>query len=281
MSETSSPRWAFKFRAFSEYALPSLNDSKIWFSSQDELNDPFEYYVETQTLSNEEKLSTYINIMKHSLVGHNQIDIYSAEQEVLKSYMQNPQQFLEYIDKTVNERFLNLEDYKKTLSIFSFSYSQNDEDSSSPLGNMPMWAHYADSFRGFCIKYDFKKLYESLSKLNKSELGYAAVDYRQSPLVIKLSKDLVYDAVAYLKSIQVKHQQWESERECRIVSGTHGLHSYDPEVIHSVFIGGKVAPQKRLELINVITRVAPAAKMYDMRISLGQSKYALNKVPVE
>ena len=113
MSETSSPRWAYKFRAISEYALPSLNDSKIWFSSQNELNDPFEYYVETQSLSDEEKLSTYINLMKHSLVGHNQVDIYSAEQEVLKSYMQNPQQFLEYIDKTVNEHFLNLEDYKK------------------------------------------------------------------------------------------------------------------------------------------------------------------------
>lgn len=219
--------------------------------------------------------------MKHSLVGYNQIDIYSAEQEVLKSYMQDPKQFLEFIDETVKSHFLNLEEYKKTLSIFSFSYSQNDDDSSSPLGNMPMWAHYADSFRGFCIKYDFKKLYESLNKLNRCELGYAAVDYRQSPLVIKLSNDLVYDAVAYLKSIQVKHQQWESERECRIVSGTHGLHTYDPEAIHSVFIGGRVNPQKRLELINTISSVAPAAKLYDMRLSLGQSKYALTKVPVE
>ena len=99
MSESSSPRWAFKFRTINEYALPSLNDSKIWFSSQDELNDPFEYYVETQSLSDEEKLSTYINIMKHSLVGYNQIDIYSAEQEVLKSYMQAPKQFLEFIDE--------------------------------------------------------------------------------------------------------------------------------------------------------------------------------------
>lgn len=111
----------YKYRGGSfKRDLKSLENNEFWASHTRQLNDPCE--------------------------GMIAISDYEAQMKNLKLIF--PQQSNDLT--LLNQAFQNLIDMKDNkLGILSLSKSYHDE---------LLWAHYADSHKGFCIEYDLEKL---------------------------------------------------------------------------------------------------------------------------
>lgn len=78
------------------------------------------------------------------------------------------------------------------------------------LGNLLLWAHYADSFRGICIEVEA----ESTDTSEVVEVGY-------SPFNVYVSDDYRGDRNRLSRDIlSGKNEAWDYEREVRILSNT-------------------------------------------------------------
>lgn len=101
-----------------------------------------------------------------------------------------------------------------------------------------MWAHYADSFTGFAVEFDSKKLLDSLTK--------SFQDFYDSTDSLKLQK------VEYRKGIGTgddrqnfsKPTAWSYEREWRMIitSDKEQVLAFDTKAIRCVYVGGKIKP---------------------------------------
>lgn len=109
----------YRYRSVNEYTIDSIKKAKIWFSTPNQYNDPFEFHFKS---GNEE----LINEIKKVLP---EIDLHEV---------------IEYQEQFYERRELS----KKEFAICCFM--ENDES------NL-MWSHYADYHKGFCIEYDLSK----------------------------------------------------------------------------------------------------------------------------
>lgn len=123
------------------------------------------------------------------------------------------------VDEKMIERLENIKDiaYIKSLS------EEND--------NLLMWAHYADSYRGFCIEYDFRKLDSTLlyhlfpvvymQKRNSPEnLKYIIGEHLD---LKRMNEDHYYpndteDIINIMSLFLVKPNCWSYEKEWRFVA---------------------------------------------------------------
>lgn len=87
---------------------------------------------------------------------------------------------------------------------------------SERLYSMPMWAHYADNHKGFCIEYDFKKLnYENDFTKYLFPIGYVNKRYDITDLLKNTSNENIFNLLFFL--MNVKHNSWANENEWRII----------------------------------------------------------------
>ena len=84
---------------------------------------------------------------------------------------------------------------------------------------MPIWAHYADNHKGFCIEYDFSTLdYENEFSKYLFPVGYEPHRYNITNLIelsLKNNTDPRIKLLYFLMSL--KHNSWSYEKEWRIM----------------------------------------------------------------
>lgn len=195
-----------------EKRFASLKENKVWLSNINFLNDPYEG--------------------KH----YKYSDLFPFE--------------IGFVDDSVakkrcnqrSESFINMcERMEPFFYTSSFSVNYN---------NMPMWAHYASNYEGYCIEYEvveYSNLYEVLYINSKVEVG----DFME-----ELLKELSYGHInesqlseildrILLYSYLFKSSQWEYERELRTIfefnlDGKRGINLKCDDIglkIKKVFIG--------------------------------------------
>jgi len=127
----------------------------------------------------------------------------------------------------VENAFNNLFDVKKSgIGIYSLSKTYKDE---------LLWAHYANSHKGFCIEYDLDLLINSYKSF---EAFSFPVQYKKKPPeygigdVNSTKAEIVVQKIAGCQSIR-----WNYEKEHRIVTGFYGEHPYVPECMMSIYFG--------------------------------------------
>ena len=96
-----------------------------------------------------------------------------------------------------------IESAKKRYSICSFSAN---------IGSSPMWSHYTESHRGFCIEYDFK----GLGMNNDNVQLMLPVLYRDKSIEIVDINSL--DASFCMLAFTIKDISWAYEGEWRMFS---------------------------------------------------------------
>lgn len=142
--------YVYKYRTFSRNHLQAMFENKIWFSVSSEFNDPFDSseYLLTQGVS-VEKLIKLMDMSDPNNLGQ-----YS---EILK---RDGQVFINYIynlfedgslDKYLEEPLENAISNLRRAYIFS---------TCKRWDNNVMWSHYGDYHKGFCVRYNVKKLKE-------------------------------------------------------------------------------------------------------------------------
>lgn len=175
--------------------IDSLLKDKFCASSLTKLNDPFE--------------ATYVDNIKDAL------------------------KILELLFKAnveeVEKRWDELIHFKEKVGVYSLALS-----GSAYPDNELMWAHYADSHKGFCIEYDIDKLEDSEEftfNVNKMKLNYQDV-----PPVIGIG-DIKQQSDFLSKMFGTKSKYWEYENEIRLLYSIDGVKKYNPFALKAVYFG--------------------------------------------
>ncbi|AEA43542.1 DUF2971 domain-containing protein [Fluviicola taffensis] len=139
------------------------------------------------------------------------------------------------IKKSYNE----LISKKDELGIYSLSKTFNDE---------LLWAHYANSHKGFCIEYDMDKLIDNFSN---EELYPFPVKYSRVPPQIGLNELINGNLLSIIKKISgTKSKKWKYESEVRIIRNLSGKQVYNHKALKGIYFGLNMEHSKKDQLIS-------------------------------
>ena len=213
---------AYKYRPYTKYLIESLKDETIGLTSPTSFNDPFDCPI-IELLNNDEKVSGLIR---------------QAYNDCLKIACFSANTKLPYYDNNKQEL---VQEEKQCGSMPEYC-------------NELMWAHYADSHKGVCIKYHFPN---SLTQLADGKDGvmcyFKDVSYSSQDLHQYSQKDSInlYDAFF------LKEEKWMYENELRLlhfdIKGTPGFHSISAKnCIEAVYFGLKCPQEHRDKIIDIL-----------------------------
>lgn len=250
-------KYLYKFSEINSDKLKSLSLNKLWFSKLSDLNDPFEgeYVIRSQASG----LSEIITAMKGKLYSNGgngnpelmdaikQLELRSNEKISEKEIIQLIELFDGFLEEHIQAA--------KKICTCSFIQKSNGND---PLLNNLMWSHYANGLRGYCLKYDEEKLFqtsgtESNPILTKITVGY--VDAVKSMNSINYFSENFHEyfpgiflpaRIKMYNLFSTKSKDWEYENECRFLSGQMGGMPHSGDALKEVIIGEKIS-QKHLE----------------------------------
>lgn len=125
---------------------------------------------------------------------------------------------------------------KQKLRICSFSRD---------LGNLLLWAHYADSYRGICIEV------EAAPSPN-----FEIVDVGYSPFSVIVTNDYRGDRAALPRHIlSGKNEVWEYEREVRLLSSSEFITS--GVCLKAVYLGIRTSPVLKNAIAAILPKNVP------------------------
>lgn len=138
----------------------------------------------------------------------------------------------------VDESYRNVLSFDKKMGIYSLSQSYLDE---------LLWAHYANSHKGFCIEYDLDLLLESY----KSDTKFSfPITYTNKPPVIGLFDVATSRNNRIVKKMGgFKSKRWAYEQEYRILTDRSGLHTYNFQAVKSIYFGLRIEEKQKSEMM--------------------------------
>lgn len=185
------PSVLYRYRPGNSWDIDNLKNDTIWLSTLKEYNDPFENRV---CIDFEGVTDSYLKMDPKTvtLMCLNHIDknhpYYKAGIEDIKNRGEKLQESLSM----------------KKLRIFTDCFC---EEKSSLL----MWAHYANSHKGFCIGYKFEDI------IKKFGINILPVIYSEEYSVIRSYEMFVDYDEFFLDEWRSKSIEWSYEKEWRLV----------------------------------------------------------------
>jgi len=228
----------YKYRGGNfERDLESIEKNYYWAPTFDKLNDPCETFIDTEPFKAQTKLvANFFGKVKSG-------------------------QFAE-LQKALHNLFVTK---KKGIGIYSLSRTFKDE---------LLWAHYANSHKGFCIEYDLDSLintYESFEaysfpvKYSKKPPSFALSD------INKTRGDYIIKKIAGFKS-----KRWRYEKEYRIVNGFYGEQPYEPNCLKSIFFGLNMKNEEKEEMMQRLE----GRNIQFLQMVLDQNSYLFDAVKI-
>lgn len=135
--------------------------------------------------------------------------------------------------------------------VFKHKKHRNDKDEFS---NELMWAHYADSHKGICIKYHFSIYISKLMNEDKNVVSYFK-DVKYSSK--KLSSYSKKGSISVEDAFFLKGKKWEYENELRFLhfdlngKGEHGIIKI-PNCIEAIYFGLECSEKDKETIINIM-----------------------------
>lgn len=190
--------------------LTSIEKNYFWASNFKQLNDPCETLVYT--------------------------DNFNIQTKFLSLFFGNTSK--EHLDN-VNEALKNLITRRKEIGIYSLSRTCKDE---------LLWAHYANSHYGFCIKYDLNIL---LDTYKNDKMYSLPVTYSDSPPQIDIKDISDKDGLSIIKKMTChKSKRWGYEEEHRILVDRSGEHAYNHKALKAIYFGLRMEEESKEEIMN-------------------------------
>lgn len=208
----------YRYYNFCCKKIKTILKSQLYFSSPDAFNDPFEFgFIDKRgpiPKADEENIKQCFQNVKYSRGDTNTEDDPCCRIDV----------------PTIVDQFL-------TMGVCCFCTNHN---------NIPMWSHYADSHRGFCIGYDLcSDLPDGKFSMNKHNYFIRNVDYnpetRQTPLFLNEKE---FAICVPERIIFNKGSNWQQEGEVRLITATPGRKSFPKEIFKSIYFGCRVEQKK-------------------------------------
>jgi hypothetical protein len=225
-----------------ERDLKSLINNEIYAPTRETLNDPCEGFVSIDILLN-------------------QIDKMVKINQSVKEDFNN-----------VKNKLNNMISHNGTSGVYSLSTNHLDE---------LLWAHYANSHKGFCIEYDL----DMLLKLNREmvpprkELLAFDVVYQDKPYhLTDTDMNDLQDTTSFMsKILGYKSNKWEYENEVRIICSKPGAIEYDYRALKSIYFGLRMNDKEQ----NKIMRELQGRGIRYYKIKLKNNSYIFEAEPIE
>ena len=186
--------------------IESLLNDEIWASSFRNLNDPFE--------------ATYTDEISKVLPIFNQV--FNVN---ISDIQKNWKELMAFRDK---------------LGIYSLSTSDKDFPD-----NELMWAHYANSHKGFCIAYDVEKLEDS--EKFSLDVNRMTINYSEKPPQIEITD--IKSPNFIIKLFGTKSPVWQYEKEIRLLYTNYGMKKYNPFALKAIYFGLNMDKQYQAQII--------------------------------
>lgn len=220
---TSYSPSAYKFRTCNKYLFQSLINESIGLTSPGYFNDPFDSPI-LELLNNDEEFSQYIR---------------QAYNDCLK------------VSCFSSNIKLPREDEKTHKIIHK---EEKLKGAPPEYLNELMWAHYADSHKGVCIKYHFPNSFTKFVHNNDIiTCFFNDVIYSDSDISQYSKKDRINMKDAFF----LKGKQWEYENELRFlyfdVNGREGYKVIKAEnCIEAVYFGLRCSEEDKTTIMNIL-----------------------------
>jgi hypothetical protein len=197
-----------------------LKFGQLWFSHQNELNDPFD----CKFALSETFMQTFFERVSSRLLKDIQAGIPQLANMKEQQFAQSTLPIFKS-DEWMGGFYDTIFSDKYGWSVCCFS--------TNPLNEL-MWAHYADNNRGVCLEFDLSKTPELHEKL-------FPIEYDDNFPEINSMDDLP-DALLR------KRTAWTNEEEWRILTNCKGVKPFDKDALTSIYFGCNVTD----ETINTI-----------------------------
>ena len=220
---TSYSPSAYKFRTCNKYLFQSLINESIGLTSPGYFNDPFDSPI-LELLNNDEEFSQYIR---------------QAYNDCLKVSCFSSNIKLPREDEKTHQIIHKEEKLKGAPPEYL---------------NELMWAHYADSHKGVCIKYHFPNSFTKFVHNNDIiTCFFNDVIYSDSDISQYSKKDRINMKDAFF----LKGKQWEYENELRFlyfdVNGREGYKVIKAEnCIEAVYFGLRCSEEDKTTIMNIL-----------------------------
>ncbi|MCK9401476.1 MAG: DUF2971 domain-containing protein [Bacteroidales bacterium] len=202
------PKLIYKYHKNNQHLLSLLIDGQLWFSHQNELNDPYDckFALSDKFLISllKESSDTLLKDLQEKIPNLNSINKDRFFDKILPILKSN---------KWMNEFYSNLFE-KSGWSVCCFS--------ASPLNEI-MWAHYANNHKGVCLEFDLSKTPELYEKLQP-------VTYEDTFPEIDTTDDLI-------NALLRKRTAWSQEEEWRIITNVRGTKPFNKESLTAICFG--------------------------------------------
>lgn len=225
----------YSFRQYNTYALEDLINDQITCVHPSKMNDPF---------------------------------------DSIASYISNPDILKELCAK--EKHIKSQSDCFKHFTIRSFfanrkTYGSND----NILFKKLMWFHYADSHKGFCVKYRINnKVFKQFDDSSETFTRLVPVDYTNRKISI-------YEKLNTDNSFAMKNSVWKKESEVRLVhfsrdcDADHTSIQLDDNIIlEEVILGFKCSKDARKTIAKIVNGKCRLSEIYNDN---GKNIYSLKK----
>ena len=233
-SDTKYCPTAYAFKKCNEFIYQSLINNQLGISSPTTFNDPFDCPIRILTaLNNEDDISSlviqaYNDCLKIACFTSNWKLPKNGEWDSIKKHEEDKEEFL----------------------------------------NELMWAHYADSHKGICIKYKFDELISKSRGEDENIVSYFTdVEYSDEDLNSYSKKDSISSENAFF----LKGKKWEYENELRFLyfdlegKGERGTIDI-PNCIEAIYFGLKCSEPDKADIKNIMKTKNTKIKFYKMEL---------------
>ena len=164
--------------------------------------------------------------------------IYAANIQKLNDPFEGSVELLEYEES----KHWNIIQKLYGAGIYSLSKPKNDE--TFPCNEL-LWAHYANSHKGFCIEYDLDKL--SKHTLSNYDISHVLhVSYENERPKVSANDSVIQTQKEVLAK---KSLAWEYENEVRLVFEKYGKKVIPEDAVTAIYFGLRIDLEDRCEII--------------------------------
>jgi len=299
----------YKYRTDSDYTIQIFEKNKVWLSTAEELNDPFE--CEIQSI-NPALLQAQIRQMKEAqLSGF----LFTAMQDVKRGAY--------FFNLSVKETRKLLKEFKK-IGKFEKAYSKFIKFMTTKVGYKPtspekvistahdqlaavgifslsevpnnalMWAHYGGDHKGVCLGFEVTDESALANKEHFIKVNYHnSVPKFEGGFVTELqilanengsfrsTSRIAFSDPSLREAISTKGFEWEYEREWRYVQPTKGLFDLPAPIVEITF-GLRCEKSKRDFYIDLAKKNLPnEVRFYEIQKNSDTKSLERKRIKVE
>lgn len=248
------PKTLYKYRVWGDpYHQRLLTHKEVFLASPANLNDPFDASLPFRYDPSE---MTPANITKKLLEQGRDIWPEISEEELhSRAFREQSSGKFESDAYWKDEHERSKGELHNKIGLLSLTTNTN---------NQLMWAHYANSHKGFCVGINSKILFDSVG----GTIG--RVSYREDFPFMPLFPEGLDSIKTMVEMLNTKSPDWSYEDEYRLSRSGASNRPFElpHDAITEVILGCRMSMQDREEIIKTLDEELPHIRIFQAEISL-------------